>query len=97
MPLKGTAIRLLRGRLDVNVLFIGLKLASDQTLHGRTMSQTSNRQPVHEPDLVRCEICWGWIDRNDARSQFEHRGPLPHPRELKGRPDVFDDENDLPG
>ena len=60
--------------LGVNALFIGLKLACDRKLQGLTMSETLNRQHAHEPDLVRCEICWGWIDRNDARSQFEHRG-----------------------
>ena len=81
---------------SVNALFSRLPLAFAQTTRF-TMSKASSRKPAHAPDLVRCEMCWGWIDRGDTRSQFEHRGPLPHPRELKGRPEVFDDENDLPG
>jgi hypothetical protein len=79
-PTEITASYLRRASYPQSLARASRAVVSIKTLHSRTMSQTSNRQPVHEPDLVRCEICWGRIDRNDARSQFEHRGPLPHPR-----------------
>jgi hypothetical protein len=59
--------------------------------------QRHKPEPSHEPDVVRCTVCWGWIDRNNPKSKFEHRGPLPHPRELKGRPELFEDETEFPG
>ena len=68
-------------------------------LDDRRMSKRQSGKPLppHEPDLVRCSICWGWIDRNAPLSKFEHRGPLPHPRKLNGPPEVFEDETNFPG
>jgi hypothetical protein len=47
----------------------------------------------HDADFVRCPICWGWIDRNSPRSQDEHRGPTPHPRnDLTALNNSWDDD-----
>jgi hypothetical protein len=63
--------------------------ACDQSYHGRMMSKTSDHQPAHEPASFAAGFVGDWIDRNDAQSQFEHRGPLSS--RLKGRPAIFDD------
>jgi len=57
----------------------------------------SEVEAPREPNVERCPVCWGWIDRNRPQSKFEHQGPLPHPRQISKQPEVFDNEMDLPG
>ena len=61
------------------------------------MSKLRREHDAYEPDLVRCRICWGWIDRKHPRSKLEHSGPLPHPRKYRAPPEIFDNETELPG
>jgi hypothetical protein len=72
----------------------GTRAALEKRISNRTKSEI---EPSREPAVESCPVCWGWIDRNRPQSRFEHQGPPPHPQRLRKRPEIFENEMDIPG